>query len=125
MGITTVVSLRDSHSDREKIRDTGLAYEHIYVKAWHPEEEDIVRFLRIVANPTKTPVLVHCQHGADRTGTMLAIYRIAVEGWTKEEAIEEMTKGGFGFHEAWVNLAPWIRGLDIDKIKREAGLAST
>lgn len=122
MGMETIVSLRSFHTDREKIGNTGLAYEHIYMKAWHPEEEEIVRFLQIVTNTKRSPVLVHCQHGADRTGTMCAIYRMAVQGWTQEEALKEMAEGGFGFHEAWVNLVPWINKLDIDKIKRQAGI---
>jgi protein tyrosine phosphatase (PTP) superfamily phosphohydrolase (DUF442 family) len=121
MGVETIVSLRSFHTDRDRIRNTGLAYEHIYMKAWHPEEEEIVRFLQIVTSTKRTPVLVHCQHGADRTGTMCAVYRVAIQGWTKEEAVKEMAEGGFGFHEAWVNLVPWINKLDIDKIKRRAG----
>jgi protein tyrosine/serine phosphatase len=122
MGIKTVVNLRSFHSDRDEIGDTGLAYEHIHMKAWHPEREDVVRFLKIVTDPNNAPVLVHCQHGADRTGTMCVIYRVAVQGWTKEEAIREMTEGGFGFHEIWANLPTWIDQLDIDAIKRDAGI---
>ncbi len=80
MGIETIVNLRSFHSDRAEIGDTGLAYEHIYMKAWHPEEEDAVRFLQIVTNPKRGPVLVHCQHGADRTGTMCALYRVVGAG---------------------------------------------
>lgn len=122
LGVETIVNLRAFHSDRDEIGMTGLGYEHIYMKAWHPEEEDVIRFLQIVTNPKRTPVLVHCQHGADRTGMMVAIYRIAVQGWSKEEAAREMTEGGFGFHEVWVNLIPWLNALDIDRIKRQAGL---
>ncbi len=48
--------------------------------------------------------LVHCQRGADRAGTMCVLYCVAVQGWTKEEAIREMTEGGFGFYEIWKNL---------------------
>ena len=122
MGIETVVDLRSFHSDRDEIEDTGLAYEQIYMKAWHPEEEDAVRFLQIVTNPKRSPVIVHCQHGADRTGTMCVLYRVAVQGWGKEEALKEMTDGGFGFHGIWENLIQWINGLDIDRIKRKAGI---
>ena len=122
MGIETVVDLRSFHSDRDEIEDTGLAYEQIYMKAWHPEEEDAVRFLQIVTNPKRSPVIVHCQHGADRTGTMCVLYRVAAQGWSKEEALKEMTDGGFGFHGIWENLIQWINGLDIDRIKREAGI---
>ncbi len=69
-----------------------------------------------------TPILVHCQHGADRTGVMSVIYRVAVQGWSKEEAIREMVKGGINYHEIWINIPPWIRKLDIEKIREEAGL---
>ena len=122
MGVKTVVNLRSFHSDRDEIGETALGYEHIYMKAWHAEDEEIVRFLRIVTDRSRTPVFVHCQHGADRTGTLCAIYRIAVQGWTKAEAIREMTEGGFGFHEGWRNLIEYIQGLDIEAIKRRAGL---
>jgi protein tyrosine phosphatase (PTP) superfamily phosphohydrolase (DUF442 family) len=122
LGLKTIINLRSFHSDRDEIGDTGLAYEHIYMKAWHPEEKEAVRFLKIVTDPERAPVLVHCQHGADRTGTMIAVYRIAVQGWTKAEAIREMTGGGFGFHQIWGNLPKWIEQLDIDRLKRQAGI---
>jgi protein tyrosine phosphatase (PTP) superfamily phosphohydrolase (DUF442 family) len=122
MGIETIVNLRSFHSDRDEIGNTGLGYEHVYMKAWHPEQKEIVRFLRIISNPRRTPVLVHCQHGADRTGTMCAVYRIAVQGWTKEEALREMTEGGFGFHEVWTNLTSWLAELDVESIRKDAGI---
>ena len=119
MGIVTIVNLRSFHSDLGQIKGTGLAYERIYMKAWHPEEEDAVRFLQIVTHPKRTPVLVHCQHGADRTGAMCAIYRVAVQGWSKEEALKEMTVGGFGFHGIWQDLIQWIYTLDFEGIKEK------
>ena len=122
LGIASVVDLRAFHSDRDEMGDTGLGYEHIHMKTWHPEREDVIRFLKIATDPKRAPVLVHCQHGADRTGTMCAIYRVAVQGWTKEEAIGEMTGGGFGFHEIWKNLPSWIKDLDVDSVRKEAGI---
>src|SRR5512136_2894666 len=122
MGTRTIVNLRSFHSDRDKIKGTGLGYEHIYMKAWHPEEEDAVRFLRIVTNPKRAPVLVHCQHGADRTGVMCAIYRVAVQGWSKEEALKEMTEGGFEFHGIWQDLVHWMGALDVEGMKKKAGI---
>jgi len=122
VGIESVINLRSFHSDQEKIGDTGLAYEHIYMKAWHSEEKEAIRFLQIVTNPRCIPVIVHCQHGSDRTGAMCALYRVAVQGWSREEAIEEMVQGGFGFHGVWDNLPQWINALDIEKIKKRAGI---
>jgi protein tyrosine/serine phosphatase len=89
LGITTVVNLRSFHSDRDEI-DPGLGYEHIHMKSWHAEREDAIRFLRIATDPARVPVLVHCQHGADRTGSMIAVYRVIVQGWSKDDAIREM-----------------------------------
>jgi len=118
MGVKTVISLRAFHSDKELLGDTGLAYENISFKTWHPENKDIVKFLGIVTDKTRQPVFVHCQHGADRTGTMCAIYRIMVDGWTKDQAIKEMTEGGFEFHAVWANLISYIKTLDMDQLKK-------
>ena len=119
-GIETIVNLRSFHSDREEIGESRLGYEQIYMKAWRPERREGVRFLQIIANPKQRPVLVHCLHGSDRTGAMCALYRIAIEGWSKKDAIREMTSGGFGFHEIFGNLPEWIQELDMDSLKRDA-----
>jgi len=122
LGVKTVLNLRSFNSDRDELGDTGLAYEHILMKAWHPERADIIRFLQIMTDNDRTPVFVHCQHGADRTGLMCAVYRVAVCNWTKEEAIREMTQGGFGHHVIWSNLAKFMVDVDIDAIKKQAGI---
>lgn len=123
LGIKTVINLRSSHSDSDELQGTGLAYEHIEMTAWgKPEDKDVLRFLQIVSDSNSLPVFVHCQHGADRTGTVCAIYRIAVQGWSKDEAIDEMTKGGFGYHSIWQNLPDYVRNLDIQNIKHKAGI---
>lgn len=124
MKVRTVVNLRSLHSDRRLLGSHPLAYEHITMKAWHTDDDDLVAFLKLVTDATKQPLFVHCKHGADRTGLVVAVYRIAVQGWTKEEAIAEMTTGGFGHHAIWRNLTETIEQLDVDRIKREAGLKS-
>ncbi len=122
LGIKTVISLRAFHSDRDEVKSTQLKRERISFNTWHPEDEDVVRFLKLVTNPASGPFLIHCQHGADRTGTMVAIYRIAVQGWTKQDAIKEMTGGGFGYHVVWKNLIKYLNNLDIEALKKKAGL---
>jgi protein tyrosine/serine phosphatase len=122
LGIKTVLNLRSLHSDRDEIADANVDYEHIWMKAWHAETEDVVRFLKVVTDPNRTPVFVHCQHGADRTGTMCAMYRIAVQGWSKDDAIKEMTEGGFNFHGVWDNLIEYIRNVDVNDVRIKAGL---
>jgi len=118
--IKTVISLQAHKSDAPLVpASSGLRLEHIPFATWHPEDEDVVKFLRIVTTPALQPVLVHCQHGSDRTGTMVAIYRIAVEGWTKAQATDEMIHGGYGFHPLWQNLIHYIEDLDVDAIKAQ------
>ncbi len=122
LGIRTVIDLRWLNSERNAATDSGLEYEHIHMTVLTPEESDAVKFLQIVTDKKRTPVLVHCQYGADRTGILCAIYRIAIQGWTKEKALKEMIEGGFGFHGIWGNLVQWVKKLDIEKIREKAGI---
>jgi protein tyrosine phosphatase (PTP) superfamily phosphohydrolase (DUF442 family) len=118
LGIKTIVNLRSLHSDRDEIGDLDLNYEHIRMVAVAAEEEHVIRFLQIVTDPERTPVFVHCLHGADRTGVLSASYRILVQGWTKEAAILEMTEGGFGYHSIFSNLIEFLENLDIERIRQ-------
>jgi protein tyrosine phosphatase (PTP) superfamily phosphohydrolase (DUF442 family) len=120
LGVRTVINLREPDADTDVLRGTNLAYESIPMTAFRPKDDDVVQFLRIVSDPNHKPVFVHCKRGADRTGMMCAVYRIAVQGWTKEQALDEMTRGGFGFCEGYQNLVRYIRALDIDAIKQQA-----
>jgi len=123
MGVKTVINLRAFHSDRDRVAGTGLKSVRFETKPWHAEEEDVVGFLKVVADTNNLPAFVHCQRGADRTGLMCAMYRIVVCGWTKPEAIAEMKAGGFAFSPAWQNLVDFIEKADVEKLKREAGIS--
>lgn len=109
MGIKTVINLRDNHSDADEIGSLPLKMRRIEIFTANMKGEYVEEFLSILDNTNALPALVHCQHGADRTGTMCAMYRILRQGWTAEEAIDEMKNGGFGFHSIWINLPRFIR----------------
>lgn len=122
LGIKTIVNLQTSDTDGHLLGEPGLSYERIPMTAWQPRDQDVVQFLRIVTDEGRRPIFVHCRRGADRTGMMVAVYRIAVQGWEKEQAITEMTRGGFRFNSGWRNLVQYVRDVDIDSIRQRAGL---
>ena len=122
MEVRTVVNLRLLHSDRKLLRGHPLDYEHVRMEAWEAEDDEVVEVLEILTDPRQQPVFVHCKHGADRTGLVVAVYRVVVQGWSKADAIAEMTTGGFGHHEIWRNLTDYLEQLDVARIKRAAGL---
>jgi len=119
LGVKAVINLRVFHSDSDETEGTNLLDNELSVKAWHIEDEDVVRVLRIINKKENGPYLVHCQHGADRTGVMTAMYRIVIQGWSKDEAIREMVDGGYGFHPFWSNIVQYVRDADVEKIKGE------
>jgi len=116
-GIKTIINLRSMHSDEDEIGKLELKQYHIKIKTWNLKKEHAVKFLKIVSDPQNQPVLVHCQHGADRTGTMCAVYRIIIQGWTKKDAIKEMRDGGYNYHPIWMNLINWLEKTDMKKLK--------
>ena len=124
LGIKTVINLRTFHSDQDRVAGTGLKSVRFETEPWHAEEEDVVGFLKVMADTNNLPAFVHCERGADRTGMMCAMYRVAVCGWSKDDAIAEMTGGGFHYNPAWRDLVAYIKQADVADLKRRAGLAA-
>jgi protein tyrosine phosphatase (PTP) superfamily phosphohydrolase (DUF442 family) len=119
LGVKTVVNLRDHHTDQELLGTTGLIYKPIPMDTWDISDQTVIAFLNIATDPNAAPVFVHCQHGADRTGTMIAVYRMVIENKERNKAIWEMTHGGFGYHPLWSELPTYLRSLDVEKLKQE------
>jgi tyrosine-protein phosphatase SIW14 len=107
MGVRTVVNLRarDEHARREgeQARALGLSYFNLPVeRIGRPRAERVAEVLAVVNAPENQPVFVHCQRGSDRTGTIVAAYRVAHDGWTAAEATREARRHGLRF---------WQRGM--------------
>jgi tyrosine-protein phosphatase SIW14 len=116
-GLASEIDLTDdSHSDELLLRGTGIRPRYVPMTAVAPNKDKIIAALRfIMAEEKKAPVLVHCTYGADRTGTVIAMYRIVVQGWSKDDAIDEMRLGGFNYHKIPFDLVipGFIRSADI------------
>ncbi|MDR3279306.1 MAG: tyrosine-protein phosphatase, partial [Synergistaceae bacterium] len=112
LGIRAVINLRAFHDD--DLSGTNMRAISMPMRAWNPETDDILRVMRILSDDDGGPYLVHCQHGADRTGMVTALYRMVFQNWDREDAIREMTEGGFGYHAIWTEIPKFLRRVDIE-----------
>lgn len=97
MGIGIVVDARGHRAETEgnEVGKFGMQYVAI---PWHcplPNDDVFVRFLKLLQENPNKKVFVHCRLGEDRTGMMVAAYRMAAQGWTADEAMREMQQFGF------------------------------
>jgi tyrosine-protein phosphatase SIW14 len=96
MGIDIVVDARLSHKSSEKKVVTAAGMQYISIP-WHcmfPKDKAMAQFLAVLRENPKKKIFVHCRLGDDRTGMMIAAYRMAVDNWTAEEAWTEMMHFG-------------------------------
>lgn len=119
LGIKNVISLRAFHSDEKLFQGSSIKTHRIKIYTWAIDDDEIVAALKAIRTAEKEgPVLLHCQHGADRTGLVTAMYRVVYQGWDKEKALTELQSGGYGYHAVWKNIPPYLRGVDVEKIRR-------
>lgn len=119
-GVKTIINLRASDFNRKVIEEyhaDQIRTVHIPFYPYNPDDRIMIDFLKIMKNKNHTPTFVHCFHGADRTGAVIAIYRIILQNWDKDRAIAEMKLKGFHWWH-W-NLIDYIRKLDVDYIRSQ------
>jgi protein tyrosine/serine phosphatase len=116
LGIKTIVSFRRSKKDLKLIKGFDFKFVHIPVFTFFPKKRQFAQFLDLFADPANLPVFVHCKHGADRTGAAVALYRIKIQNWEIDEAINEMVNGGFNFHRIHSHLKNFIRKFVRDSV---------
>jgi protein tyrosine/serine phosphatase len=100
MGIKTVVNLRrigeHMQGDEEKaVKADGMRYVSVPMRGMAtPTNEDVSKVLALLGDPAAGPVFVHCKRGADRTGTVIACYRISHDNWENRKALTEARSFG-------------------------------
>src|SRR5579864_5356110 len=111
MGVKTVIDFRSYHSTKKLVEAAGMRAIEIPIKAdlgsTPPDEVALKKFFEVVLDPANQPVYIHCAFGKDRTGTMAAVYRLEVDHWTPEEALQEME--AFGYHNIYRDLINFVR----------------
>ncbi len=130
LGVRTVINLREEADairlDEQRIvEELGMRYVNLPVKdgnmfrGSHRIPDDIVRrFFAAIDRAEPGPVFVHCRRGADRTGALVGMYRVARNGWDGARAFAEARKVGMRF---------WYRGFrrQIEEFGADASAYST
>ena len=123
LGIRTVINLRYFNDDKDEVEGTSLRTEHTKILTWRIGDKHVIDVMNMLKKSENGPFLIHCQHGADRTGLMTAMYRILEQGWSPDDALKELTDGGFGYHSMWTNIIEYVKSVDVEKLR--AAIASS
>jgi tyrosine-protein phosphatase SIW14 len=104
LGVTTIVDLRGNRGpvakERAQAESLGMRFIDIPVDGWSaPANAQVAEFLKLFQQDPTQKIFVHCYFGSDRTGVMVAAYRMSRQNWTPDQAVEEMYS--FGFHYHW------------------------
>ena len=119
LGVKTILNVRNLRNDNCEGKSTDLILRKKRINTWTIKYDEVVSALKIIQESPK-PVLIHCKHGSDRTGCVVAAYRMSFQNWTKEDAIYEFKSGGYGYHEdAFKNVLLLLESIDVEKLKND------
>lgn len=111
LGVKTIIDLRIAPKTVKKegiyARSLGFNWINLPMGSDPPTPKEVSTLLATLKQAPQSPVYVHCQHGADRTGCMIGIYRVTQDGWTFPRAYAEMRQDGF--NPRWTKLTEAVR----------------
>jgi tyrosine-protein phosphatase SIW14 len=98
LGIKTIINLRTTNNvwkaEAAEAGACGIIYTNVPLKGLgRPTDAQVTNLLALMET-LPAPVFIHCQHGCDRTGTIIACYRIRHDQWSSELALQEARKYG-------------------------------
>ena len=129
LGITTVINLRGA-SDRTRaeeaeVRALGLNYFNVGLPNWaRPQDSRVARILEVINAPENGRVFVHCKDGVDRTGMIVAIYRMMHDRWSTDQALAEAERFGMRRTQFWMRDYAEDYGERLHKVGPETALKS-
>jgi protein tyrosine/serine phosphatase len=122
-GIKSVINLREKKTDNRKAKHTDLVLVHIPIRTSKMNYNDVLLGLQAIQEAEK-PVLVHCLHGSDRTGAIVAASRMVNDGWSREAAIKEFLEDKYGYRQKlFPNILNLLENLDLQKLRRDLGIS--
>ncbi|MEH6566649.1 MAG: dual specificity protein phosphatase family protein [Halopseudomonas sp.] len=117
LGISTVINLYQQ-SDESWLNDAHVRRIHIPIRGDRVKDSDVIAVLRAIRQGERLgAVLVHCKHGQNRTGLIIAMYRIIYDGWKPEQAVAEMLEGGFGSADRMKDAIAYLNRVDLSAFR--------
>jgi len=121
-GVKTIIDLRgeDENAKKEELwaRNAGIKFVAVNLSNWFkPETADIENVIKQIDAADNQSVFLHCKRGADRTGTVVAVYRISHDNYTAKQAISEAKKFDFGWWQFWMK--DYINDYYKENVKRK------
>jgi protein tyrosine phosphatase (PTP) superfamily phosphohydrolase (DUF442 family) len=128
LGVKTVIDLQgdgDNYDEPQLVEAAGMEFYRIPMTTHvAPTDEQIATFLRIVNDPVRQPVYVHCKGGKHRTGVMTAIYRMEQDGWSADRAFSEMKQYKFGWDALHPEFKQFVYSYEPDGMLARSGAES-
>ncbi len=121
LGIKTVISLRrkneKTYNEENTLKNLGINFYNLPMSVYtRPSDEQILSFLETVLNKNNQPVFLHCESGRDRTGAIVAMYRVVISGLTIKQAYKEAKNMGFWPYRGEAELKNFVHQLKDKKI---------
>ena len=118
-GIKRVIDLRETgratENERAALSKLGIKYINVPMSGFSaPTGEQIAKILKLLNDEGPWPTFVHCRRGKDRTGTVIACYRIQHDRWSNQRALDEAKAHGMG---------PWELGMHNFILRFQAAAA--
>ena len=110
MGINIVVDTGRSKRDEKQIKKLGMRFVSLPWYCPFPKDDVFARFLKLIKDNSDRKIFVHCRLGNDRTGMMIAAYRMGAQGWDAEQALKEMHF--FGYAAVHHLMCPGLAGYE-------------
>ncbi|HFC8497750.1 TPA: tyrosine-protein phosphatase [Neisseria subflava] len=119
LGIQSVINLRFfDRNDDDHLKAHGLTLLNRPLLSWSIKPKEIAEILYLIEKQQQNgAVLIHCYHGADRTGLIAGMYRIIYQSWSVDDAKAEMQHGPYGYHSIWKNIANLFTEEKVKQVK--------
>jgi tyrosine-protein phosphatase SIW14 len=112
LGVSIVVDLRSTGSaqaaEQHAVESLGMRHVSIPTNGFSgPADNEVATFLQLLRDNPGKKIFVHCYFGDDRTGVMVAAYRMAEQHWTADQAYNEMRV--FHFHSYLILMGHYVK----------------